>query len=96
MNVYEGYTHCTVFYLLPTAIPQNFCIAAYRAIRWNMRKKCSEETTRWILAGLAPYEPEHEALQFDTKNGCLLFQKWKLLQIFKVHSQRECTLACRD
>ena len=59
----------------------------------NMRKKNSEKTTRRVLAGLAPYEPEREALQFDTKNGRLLFRKRKLLQIFKVHSQRERTLA---
>ena len=51
-----------------------------------------EKTTRWILAGLVPYEPEHEALQFDTKNGRLLFWKRKLFQIFNVHSQREHTL----
>ena len=59
---------------------------------WNMRKKHSEKTTRWILAGLAPHEPEREGLQFDTKNGRLLFRKRKLLQIFKVHSQHERTL----
>ena len=59
---------------------------------WNMRKKRSEKTTRSILAGLVPYEPEYEALQFDTKNGRLLFRKRKLLQIFKVHSQSERTL----
>ena len=38
------------------------------------------------------HTPEHEALQFDTKNGRLLFRRQKLLQIFKVHSQREHTL----
>ena len=69
------YTLHTVFYLLPTAILRNFHIAAYRVVAiemyWNMRKKCSENTTRWILAVLAPYELEHEALQFDTMNGGL-------------------------
>ena len=45
-------------------------------------RSVATKTTRRILAGLAPYEPEHEALQFDTK-------KRRLLQIFKVHSQRE-------
>ena len=50
-----------------------------------------EKTTRRILAGLALYEPELEALQFDTKNGHLLFRKQKLLQIFNVHSQCERT-----
>ena len=85
----------TMFYLLPTSISR---MAAYRAVRSVPYKyigicvRSVAKKIRWIIVWLASYEPEYEVLQLDTKNGRLLFRKRKLLQIFKVHSQRERTL----
>ena len=84
-----------MFYLLPTSILH---IAAYHAVRSMPYKyigicvRSVAKKLKRIIVGLASYEPEYEVLQFDTKNGRLLFRKRKLLQIFKVHSQRERTL----
>ena len=85
----------TMFYLLPTSISR---MAAYRAVRSMPYKyigicvRSIAKKIRWIIVCLASYEPEYEALQLDTKNGRLLFRKRRLLQILKVHSQRERTL----
>ena len=48
------------------------------------------KTTQWILS---TKEPECEALHFSTKNSIIQCWKLKLFLNFRVHSQRECTLA---
>ena len=48
--------------------------------------RVNEKGIGWIIVGQTLYECECEMLQSESKHGRLQYHRWKLLQIFKVHT----------